>query len=147
MMLNKSSTALPCNVMLPQIPVPLNELTMSSSTLSSSSSSDEIKYILIFKTKITFVSNNNFRFRDDPLHKSGMELEDFDSFDDSMELLDIIDHRRKSSPEKDDLSLPALLDQSDDPYLNNPDNDSLPFTVTEELDSTVHKWMMEGVFI
>ena len=43
MLLNQSSTALPSNVILPQIPVPLNELTMSSSTLSSSSSSDEIK--------------------------------------------------------------------------------------------------------
>lgn len=131
MLLNQSSTALPSNVILPQIPVPLNELTMSSSTLSSSSSSDEIKSVI------------------DPLNKNyNMELEDFDSFDDSL-LLDIIDRRK--SQDKDELSLPALLDQSDDPYLNNQDNnDSLPFTVTEELDNTVQKWMEachEGAFI
>eukprot|EP00093_Oithona_nana_P007379 07379.XXX_211065_209821_1 [CDS] Oithona nana genome sequencing. len=124
MLLNQSSTALPSNVILPQIPVPLNELTMSSSTLSSSSSSDEIKSVI-----------------EDPLNKNySMELEDFDSFDDSL-LLDIID-RRKSQDKDMELSLPALLDQSDDPYLNNQDNnDSLPFTVTEELDNTVQKWM------
>ena len=86
----------------------------------------------------------------DPLNKSSLELEEFDSFNDSMGLLDNIIDRRKSQ-EKDELSLPALLDQSDDPYLNNQDNnDSLPFTVTEELDNTVQKWMEachEGAFI
>ena len=86
----------------------------------------------------------------DPLNKSSLELEEFDSFNDSMGLLDNIIDRRKSQ-EKDELSLPALLDQSDDPYLNNQVNDSLPFAVTEELDNTVQKWMMEacheGAFI
>ena len=43
-----------------------------------------------------------------------------------------------SSPGGGPLTLP-LLDQSDDPYLNEGD-ESLPL-VTDELDETVQKWM------
>ena len=74
-------------------------------------------------------------------------MDDLMSIDDSA-LLEMMDPKRLVSEavgennnhlDSSSIDLP-LLDQSDDPYLNEGDGCSLSF-VTDELDETVQKWM------
>ena len=159
-MLTPTYSTLPTSIALPQTPVPLSQLTtttttsvhdggtlrsVSSMTPSSSSGSSSSSSSLGTTTS-----------RDDDI------IDDLMNIDDSM-LFEMMDPKRLSATEvttavtaaavdtkemvcKPALTLP-LLDQSDDPYLNEGD-ESLSF-VTDELDETVQKWMetCEGNFL
>ena len=161
-MLTPTYSTLPTSIALPQTPVPLSQLTttttstsvhdggtlrsVSSSMTPSSSSSGSSSSSSSLGTTTS---------RDDDI------IDDLMNIDDSM-LFEMMDPKRLGSATevttavtvaastavdtKPALTLP-LLDQSDDPYLNEGD-ESLSF-VTDELDETVQKWMetCEGNFL
>ena len=153
-MLTPTYSTLPTSIALPQTPVPLSQLTASTNNNSvhdnqiSNNNGDTLRSVSSMTPPSCSGSSSSSlgttTSRDDDI------MDDLMNIDDSM-LFEMMDPKRLSEAATDSkellscrpsltgspLTLP-LLDQSDDPCLN--EGDSLSF-VTDELDETVQKWM------
>ena len=161
-MLTPTYSTLPTSIALPQTPVPLSQLTASTNNNSvhdhqiSNTNGDCTLRSVSSMTPPSCSGSSSSSLgtttsRDDDI------MDDLMNIDDSM-LFEMMDPKRMSevtdtkellscrpSLTGSPLTLP-LLDQSDDPCLN--EGDPLSF-VTDELDETVQKWMetCEGNFV
>ena len=163
-MLTPAYSTLPTSIALPQTPVPLSQLTAATTTTSNNNNNNSIHDNQISNKgagTLNSVSSMTPPFSSGSSSTSTTRdnddiMDDLMNIDDSM-LFEMMDPKRLSEvadtrdlPGKSALSdsplTPPLLDQSDDPCLN--EGDSLSF-VTDELDETVQKWMetCEGNFL
>lgn len=163
-MLTPAYSTLPTSIALPQTPVPLSQLTAATTTSNNNNNNDSIHDNQISNKGVGTLNSVSSMT---PPFSSGSSststtrdnddiMDDLMNIDDSM-LFEMMDPKRlsevadtrdlpgKSALSDSPLTLP-LLDQSDDPCLN--EGDSLSF-VTDELDETVQKWMetCEGNFL